>query len=101
MKLREGHTCVVKVVLPGQWPMWYFARIASYDEDEQGNWSVDRFRVYGETFDRDTHEGIFVIRDEGREAIASKLAKAQWTPTPYASADAVRAAILENEKCST
>jgi hypothetical protein len=97
MKLEPNHICVAKVTLPGNWPMWYLARIVAYDEDAQGNWSVDRFRLIGETFDRDSHAGLYVIRDQQKETAAQKLAGEQWGVKPYKDLDEVRAAIIGKE----
>lgn len=97
MNLEQNHICVAKVTLPGNWPSWYLARIVEHEEDAQGNWSVDKFRIVGETFDRDTHDGLFVIRDKSKEEAAQKLAAEIWVPKPYNSLDEVRAAIIAKE----
>lgn len=94
MRLSSNQICVVKVVIPGNWAMWYFARIIEYEEDEQGNWCVDKFQVIGENFNRDSHEGLFVIRDEDKQVKAAKLAATLWQPKAFNSKDDIKEAIL-------
>lgn len=94
-RLASNQLCVVNVALPGAWPAWYFARIVEYEEDEQGNWCVNKFKVAGESFNRDTHLGLFVIREADKQAKAEKLAATLWHPKAFKSADEIRKAILE------
>lgn len=93
--LKKNDICTVKVTLPGRWAQWYLARIETAEDDGEGNWSVDRFQVCGESFMRDNYEGCYIINDEIKQKQALKLSATIWSPREFKTLDDVRKAILE------
>lgn len=81
--MRANDLCVVKVATSGKWAEWTLAHVKAFDEvepfEEVGTGlSVTKFRVVGEDFDREEHNGIYLILPDDKQAAAVKLASQQW-----------------------
>lgn len=72
-----GDVCAVKCVTPGKWSEWYLAHVQSIDVDSEGT-SIERIRLIGEDFDRDSWDYVYAINADDKQAGARKLAASQW-----------------------